>query len=126
MDDGSISCPGIELTIGSKSNVHYQSLLPLDVRSPRSQIKSSFPEDTINLELNTNRSYPEQNHPNLNLKSQDEFPHLSPQKIKQKAQAASPSLRREVHKYERKFANNQNEAKSIIIRNQIYQQVFQI
>ena len=32
MADENIPCPGIALTIGSKSSVHYQSLLPLEVR----------------------------------------------------------------------------------------------
>ena len=102
LDDGSISCPGIELIIGSKSNVHYQSLLPLEVKVARSQLKASFPEDTIKLELITKRSYPEQNLPNLDLKSQDEFPDLCPPQKKQEVQVATPSLRREVQKSEKK------------------------
>ena len=49
LNDERIPCPGIPLTIGTKSNVHYQSLLPLEVRVSRNQIKPSSPEDTINL-----------------------------------------------------------------------------
>ena len=30
--DENIPCPGIALTIGSKSNIHYQSLLPFEIR----------------------------------------------------------------------------------------------
>ena len=37
--DGNIPCPGIPLTIGSKSNVHFQSLLPLEIRASRTQMK---------------------------------------------------------------------------------------
>ena len=44
-----IPCQGIPLTIGSKSNVHYQSLLPLEVRVPRNSIPPRSPEDTINM-----------------------------------------------------------------------------
>ena len=49
-----IPCSGTELLVGSKSNVHYQSLLPIEVS--RSQIRASSPEDTINLELKAKKS----------------------------------------------------------------------
>ena len=51
MIDENIPCPGIPLTIGSKSNVHYQSLLPLEVRVPRKIIKPTLPKDTINMKM---------------------------------------------------------------------------
>ena len=47
MADENIPCPGIALTIGSKSSVHYQSLLPLEVRGNKTQIKPGLPEHTI-------------------------------------------------------------------------------
>ena len=53
LDDCNIPCPGIELTIGSKSQVHYQSLLPLTVKIEKWRVKYEVPEDTINLKVLT-------------------------------------------------------------------------
>ena len=41
----------MELTIGPKSGVHYQSLLPLEINVSRSKMKPSSPEVTIELKL---------------------------------------------------------------------------
>ena len=49
--DERIPCQGIPLMIGTKSNVHYQSLLPIEVRVSRNQVKPSSPENKIDLEL---------------------------------------------------------------------------
>ena len=56
--DENMPCPGVPFTIGSKLNVHYQSLLPLEVKVTRSQTKttlheekSHLPDDTIELIL---------------------------------------------------------------------------
>ena len=44
--DENIPCPGIALTIGSKSSVHYQSLLPLplEIKVSKKQIKARSPD----------------------------------------------------------------------------------
>ena len=68
MVDEKIPCPGISLTIGSKSNVHYQSLLPLEVRVPRNHIKPSLPVNTINLKVSTSSDKNEDSGPDLNPK----------------------------------------------------------
>ena len=54
--DEHIPCQGIPLTIGSKSNVHFQSLLPLEVRVPRNNIEPRLPEDTINMKVSAMKS----------------------------------------------------------------------
>ena len=57
--DENMPCQGIELTIGSLSQVHYQSLLPITFRVHQNQVKAGFPEDTIELKassINASRS----------------------------------------------------------------------
>ena len=61
--DENIPCPGIALIIGSKSNIHYQSLLPLSIRFQKKQFQASFPVNTIKLKLSTTVSY----HPKFDL-----------------------------------------------------------
>jgi hypothetical protein len=86
--DEQIPCQGIPLTIGSKSNVHYQSLLPLEVRVPRNSIPPRSPEDTINMKVSATKSsqqneFPatssqDQNkHSGHDLDSREEFPDLN-------------------------------------------------
>ena len=43
--DENMPCPGVPFTIGSKLNVHYQSLLPLEVKVTRSQTKTTLHEE---------------------------------------------------------------------------------
>ena len=75
--DEQIPCQGIPLTIGSKSNVHYQSLLPLEVRVPRNSIPPRSPEDTINMKVSATSS--QQNEfPGPDLDSREDFPELKP------------------------------------------------
>ena len=47
--DENTPCQGVELTIGSMSQVHYQSLLPITFQVQKKQIKAGIPEDTIKL-----------------------------------------------------------------------------
>ena len=72
--DEYIPCPGIPLTIGSKPNVHYQSLLPVEVRVPRKRIEPSLPENTINLKVSELKSSDQARFPKL--ESKGEFPDL--------------------------------------------------
>jgi hypothetical protein len=81
-----IPCPGIPLTIGSKSNVHYQSLLPLEVRASRNKIKPSSPEDTINLKVSTKTSSEQNKDSGPNVDSREEFPELKPSRTKRQVQ----------------------------------------
>ena len=67
-------CQGIPLTIGTKSNVHYQSLLPIEVRVTSNHIKPSLPEDTIKLEVSAAMTSAQSRSPNLS--SKEEFPDL--------------------------------------------------
>ena len=75
--------------LGPKSNVHYQSLLPLEVRVPRNSIPPRSPEDTINMKVSATKSsqqneFPatssqDQNkHSGHDLDSREEFPDLKP------------------------------------------------
>ena len=73
--DERVPCQGIPLTIGTKSNVHYQSLLPIEVRVSRKIVPSS-PQNTIDLELTAAMSSAKYGHPDLD--SRDEFPDLKP------------------------------------------------
>ena len=109
--DENTPCPGIELTIGSMSQVHYQSLLPITIQVQKNQIKAGFPEDTIKLKASScnpnhsrhkieSRKHPtkldrqgsngklpiikNQNMPDLD--SMTEFPDLNPTKRKHQCQ----------------------------------------
>jgi hypothetical protein len=88
MTDENIPCPGIALTIGSKSSVHYQSLLPLEIRVTKTQIKPRIPENTINLAATKVND-----HSDLNTNSREEFPDLSPPKEKRTVQPEARSSR---------------------------------
>ena len=93
LTDETVPCPGIELTIGSKSQVHYQSLLPLPVRVEKNQVKADAPANTINLEASARAKPMENDHPGLGLDvrhpstthprldSMEDFPDLHPSKL---------------------------------------------
>ena len=49
--DEAIPCPGTEIIIGSKSQVHFQSLLPIYFRVGTCEINPGLAEDTINLKI---------------------------------------------------------------------------
>ena len=86
-----IPCQGIELIIGSKSQVHYQSLLPLTLGLNEKKVKAGHPENTLNLQASSSKSsYLDQKinlkepyHTGFNIDSMAEFPNLSPTKNKQ-------------------------------------------
>ena len=80
--DENISCPGIELTIGSKSQVHYQSLLPFGVTVHTSKVKAPMPEDTIKLQAST--SFKTTNHSGIELDLTEDFPELMTSKVNTK------------------------------------------
>ena len=84
LTDERIPCQSIPLTIGTKSNVHYQSLLPIEVRVSRNQIKPSSPGDTIELELSKAMTSAKIRSPNLG--SKEEFPDLMPSSSKPQLQ----------------------------------------
>ena len=70
LTDENISCPGTEILIGSKSQVHYQSLLPLTVKAKDFYIEAGVPEDTIKLKVQQIASIPTDSNSSLNrLKS---------------------------------------------------------
>ena len=71
-------CPGIELTIGSLSQVHYQSLLPITITMKKINIKTIVPANTINLRASYN--------PIPDLNSMSEFPDLEPRQENPKFQ----------------------------------------
>ena len=72
-----IPCPGIELTLGSKSQVHYQSLLPIPIKVQKNQMKARIPEDTIIKQASSNKI----SNATYDLDSKDDFPFLHPTKI---------------------------------------------
>ena len=72
-----------------KVNVHYQSLLPLEIRVTRSQLKPSLPENTINLEVETLSRRKE--NPGLNMDSREEFPDLIPSRSRSQANSEDKS-----------------------------------
>ena len=94
--DEKIPCPGIPLTIGSKSNVHYQSLLPLEIRVPRNPIKPSLPVNTINLKVSASSEKYEDPEPDLD--SREEFPELKPSSHKRQVQPRNSARKKEVDK----------------------------
>ena len=50
-----VPCEGVPLLIGSKSNVHYQSLLPINRHKTRAQVKPHLPDDSIILVVNAKK-----------------------------------------------------------------------
>ncbi len=76
--DEKVPCPGIPLTIGSKSNIHYQSLLPLEVRVPRNPIEPRLPQDAINMKVSAMMSKEPIEHLRPDLDSRAEFPEFKP------------------------------------------------
>jgi hypothetical protein len=96
--DEQIPCPGIPLTIGSKSNVHYQSLLPLEVRVPRNQIKPSSPVNTINMRVSSTISTEPNIFPKPDLDSKEEFPELKPSRSKRQVQPNTLIRKKEMEK----------------------------
>ena len=85
-----IPCQGIQLIIGSKSQVHYQSLLPLTLGLNERKFKAGHPENTLNLHASSSKSsnldkkinLKEPYHTRFNINSMAEFPNLSPTKNK--------------------------------------------
>ena len=94
--DERIPSQGIPFTIGTKSNVHYQSLLPIEVSVPRNQMKPSSPEDTIEMELLTAITSAQSR--SQKLGSKEEFPVLNHQAAKDMT-SLEPQLQ------EKKFIN---------------------
>ena len=72
--DENIPCP----CIPSKSNVHFQSLLPLQVRGPRNPIEARLPQDTIYMKVSAIRSKESNEYARPNLDSREDFPELRP------------------------------------------------
>ena len=46
-----VPCGGVPLIIGTMSNIHYQSLLPVSRLKTRRQVKPHLPDDSISLEV---------------------------------------------------------------------------
>ena len=65
--DENTPCQGVDLTIGSMSQVHYQSLLPITFQVKTNQIKTGFPEDTIKLKVLSSKPI----HPNCDIDSRE-------------------------------------------------------
>ena len=84
--DEHIPCQGIPLTIGSKSNVHFQSLLSIEVRVPRNPIEPRLPQDTINMKVSAMMSKESDKSPRPDLDSKAEFPELKPSGEKRQIQ----------------------------------------
>ena len=127
LDDCNIPCPGIELTIGSKSQVHYQSLLPLTVKIEKRQVQFEVPENTIDLKLLTSaNSYPtstsrleKEYTANLpDISSKVEFPDLNyvkgsqpPKLITVKANERKPFTTKDICQKDKGSDEQSNEAK---------------
>ena len=90
LDDERIPCQGIPLTIGTKSNIHYQSLLPIEERGSRNRIKPSSPEDTIKLKLSAAKTSAQSRAPNLG--SKEEFPNLEQARSKPEASTSRKEI----------------------------------
>ena len=94
LDNENLPCPGVDLTIGSKSQIHYQSLLPLTVTVKKSPVKANIPEDTIKLKValsSYERSYTSDmkkiNDMPPNIDSRVEYPDLvNPKELKKNKQ----------------------------------------
>ena len=76
-------------------NVHYQSLLPIEVRVSRKIVPSS-PENTIDLELIAAMSSAKNGHPDL--ESWHEFPDLKPSNDKEQVKPRASTSRREMER----------------------------
>ena len=80
--DENFPCPGTALILGSKSNVHYQSLLPLNRQLKKKQFKVSLPQNTIKLKMFMATRAAQSYHLKLDLNSREEFPNLMPSRGK--------------------------------------------
>jgi hypothetical protein len=123
--DENIPCQGIPLTIGSKSNVHFQSLIPLEVRVPRNSIKPRSPEDTINMKVKTTSS--QQNEfPQPDLDSREDFPELKPSRNNQKVQPRTLTRSQDMEKTIRHTkATDVTIKKELYVKNQITEKPIQ-
>jgi hypothetical protein len=86
------------VTIGSKSNVHFQSLLPLEVRVPRNNIEPRSPEDTINMKVSEMMSTESNEYPGPDLDSRAEFPELKPSGDKRQIQTRTLTRRKDMQR----------------------------
>jgi hypothetical protein len=93
--DERVPCQGIPLIIGTKSNVHYQSLLPIEVRVSRKMVPSS-PENTIEMELKAAMASSQNEHPDL--ASREQFPDLKPSNGKRHDQPGASTSKKEIPK----------------------------
>ena len=93
--DERVPCQGIPLTIGTKSNVHYQSLLPIEVRVSRKIVPSS-PENAIEMELKAARASSHNEYPDL--ASREQFPDLKPSNGKRHDQPGASTSKKEIPK----------------------------
>ena len=92
LNSANIGCQGIELTIGSKSGVYYQSLLPLEITVSKNKMSPFSPEDTIELKLAVS-AIPRgnENKSGVDLDSKKEFPELMASKAKSQVQSRTSS-----------------------------------
>ena len=110
LSNENIGCQGTELTIGSKSGVHYQSLLPSEINVSKQGRKSSSPEDTIKLtpdgttipgrigDLDWNTKEEMKNMQGVDLDSRKEFPDLMTPEGKMQVQSRISSSRKEMQR----------------------------
>ena len=102
INDESIPSPGIPLLIGSKSQVHFQSLLPSRVRVQKKELEARSPVDSIKMQVSVESNSRQKKDlmqgikpENLlkrqpDLDSLDDFPVLQPSKaLKQKYKKTS-------------------------------------
>ena len=50
-----VPCGGFPLIIGTMSNIHYQSMLPISRQKTRKQVNPHLPNNSITLEMNSEK-----------------------------------------------------------------------
>ena len=109
LTDENLACPGLRLILGSKSQVRFQSLLPLRGRVEQNELRAGSPKDSIKMKLSIignsgqKRNLMEgiksaksekfiESHPDLG--SLDEFPELKHTKVPKEPQPKTATLQK--------------------------------
>ena len=96
--------------LGSKTQVHFQSLLPLRVTVQKNEIRAGSPEDSIKMKVSALVNSGSEHKIKVktmgcqsDLSSLDEFPELKPIKVPKRAKLETSTLTEKKQKYPKTF-----------------------
>ena len=95
-----LACPGLPLILGSKTQVHFQSLLPLRVTVQKNEVRAGSPEDSIKMRVSALVNSGSEHKIKVktmgcqsDLSSLDEFPELKPTMVPKPAKPRTATLK---------------------------------